>query len=214
MQDIELKALNSLTYTIPIYFRFVDDILLAVPKNQLTHVLNTFNSIHNRLQFTHELQSDDGISFLDTCIIINRNKLICDWYHKPIFSGRYLHFLSQNRLCHKIGTIITLVDRALLLSDPIFHQKNLHLVINIFINNHYPIELIFTTINKRLKTLFNTKLNKNAHITDNGNLNTQNNDDDLKYFVRPYASSQSDKFNIFKTMNIRFSYKTFLKHSL
>lgn len=125
MQDIELKTLNSLPFTIPIYFRYVDDILLAVPKNQLTSVFNTFNSIHNRLQFIYKLQFNDSISFIDTRIIINRNKLIYDWYHKSTFSGRYLHFLSQNPLCHKIGTIITLLDRAVLLSDPTFHQKNL-----------------------------------------------------------------------------------------
>lgn len=37
MQDIELKALDSLKFTIPIYYRYVNDILLAVHRQNDWH---------------------------------------------------------------------------------------------------------------------------------------------------------------------------------
>jgi len=41
-----------------------------------------------------------------------------DWFHKKTFSGRFLSFHSSHPLCHKIGMIYGLIDRAFLLSHP------------------------------------------------------------------------------------------------
>jgi len=49
----------------PIYFRYVDDILLAAPPEYLPKILETFNSFHNRLQFTLETNKNNYINFLD-----------------------------------------------------------------------------------------------------------------------------------------------------
>jgi len=76
-----------------------------------------------------------------------------DWFHEPIFSGRYLNFLSQHPLSQKRGTVINMVDRAFLLSHPRFHHDNLRNMINILLNNDYPLKFIFDTINTRLKYL-------------------------------------------------------------
>ena len=80
--------------------------------------------------------------------------LIFDWYRKPTFSGRFLNYFSWHPLCQKIGTIIGLIDRVLLLSHPSFHKKNFDLVIKILLNNGYPLSLIFSTITKRLYKKF------------------------------------------------------------
>ncbi|KAG5344338.1 GBLP protein, partial [Acromyrmex charruanus] len=45
-----------------------------------------------------------------------------------------------------------LMDRAIL-PDSEFYMKNLTLIINILLNNDYPLKLIFDTINKRLKNI-------------------------------------------------------------
>ncbi|XP_020296216.1 uncharacterized protein LOC109861110 [Pseudomyrmex gracilis] len=78
LQDLELKALNTLKFNIPLYYKYVDDIILSFPKDKLDDVLNSFNSIHHRLKFTHELQSNDQISFLDLSVILRNNTIICD----------------------------------------------------------------------------------------------------------------------------------------
>jgi len=51
LQDLEIKALECLSFRIPIYYKYVDDILFVAHFN---HILKTFNSFHERLQFTLE----------------------------------------------------------------------------------------------------------------------------------------------------------------
>ncbi|XP_018364347.1 PREDICTED: uncharacterized protein LOC108762042 [Trachymyrmex cornetzi] len=59
IQDLELYVINSLEFKVPIYYRYVDDILVALPDVQINKVLLLFNSHHNRIKFTVE-ENDDG----------------------------------------------------------------------------------------------------------------------------------------------------------
>jgi len=66
------------------------------------------------------------------------------------------------------STIYGLVDRAILLSHSIFQEKNLEYVINVLIENAYPIDLIFYKINHRnlvvnLKNLVVEVIQKNKN---------------------------------------------------
>ena len=54
MQDLESHVLNTLKLDIPLYKRYVDDIIMAAPRNRVMDVLSAFNSYHCRLQFTIE----------------------------------------------------------------------------------------------------------------------------------------------------------------
>jgi len=65
------------------------------------------------------------LSFLDFALNVRNNKIITDWFHKTIFSGRYLSFYSNHPICHEVGFIYSLVDCATKLSHPSFHEKNL-----------------------------------------------------------------------------------------
>jgi len=133
----------------------VDDILTAVPKIAIDSIVDKFNAHHPRLQFTLEI-GGDRINFLDTTIIKNNNKLIFDWYHKPL--GRYLSFLSRHPFCQKRGVIIGLVDRMFMLSHPFFHQKNLELIIKILLENDYPLNFIFKIISYRIRHLITNSI--------------------------------------------------------
>jgi len=46
-----------------------------------------------------------------------------------------------------------MIDRAFLLSDPKYHQKNFEYIISTLLKNDYSIDLIFDTINAHLKIL-------------------------------------------------------------
>ncbi|KYN40760.1 hypothetical protein ALC56_04838 [Trachymyrmex septentrionalis] len=96
----------------------------------------------------------DSLNFLDICLIKKEETFIFDWYRKPTFSGHFLNYFSWHPLCRKIGTIIDLINRVLLLSHPNFHKKNFDLIIKILLNNSYPLSLIFSTIKKRLYKKF------------------------------------------------------------
>src|SRR5580765_5755923 len=96
--------------------------------------------------------------------------------------------MSQHPTCQKRGTVVGLVDRAFLLSHLQFHQKNFNFIINILLENNYPLDFIFQTLYNRLKYLFIT-LNTNNH-------NSYNKDTELnkKFFTIPYVPSISKKF--------------------
>ncbi|KAM0729416.1 hypothetical protein ACS0PU_004770 [Formica fusca] len=168
LQDLENRALSTLKFTPSFYFRYVDDVALAVPSDLIDYTLNIFNSFHTRLQFTVETGLNNSLNFLDITMFLGNNRIIYDWYHKETFSGRYLNFLSQHPLCQKRGTVIGLLDRAFLLSHPRFHSKNINLIIQILLNNSYPLRFIFQTIHHRLKLLINNlkyeKMNTNTEV--------------------------------------------------
>jgi len=187
MQDLESKVINNLNIEFPFYFRYVDDIVLCTPENRLQDIVNTFNNIHPRLQFTFEREENRTINFLDLSLVVSEERLILDWYKKDTCSGRYLSYFSNHPLCHKIGTIYGLVDRALLLSHPIFHQKNLDYVIEVLLNNAYPIDLIFDKINTRIKERI-----RRTMITKKPEIGAEK---DRKMLVFPYIKNISETIN-------------------
>jgi len=112
--------------------------------------------------------------------------VILDWYKKDTCSGRYLSYMSGHPLCHKIGTIYGLVDRAVLLSHPIFHQKNLEYVIGVLLDNSYPIDLIFNKVGIRIKELIR-KINLKTP--------EQKLEQERKMIVFPYIKNISEMIN-------------------
>jgi len=60
MQDLEESAINKLLIQPLFYYRYVDDIILALSSD----TLNIFNSLHSRLQFTMKINTEKGLNFL------------------------------------------------------------------------------------------------------------------------------------------------------
>ena len=100
------------------YFRYVDDIITYIPHEKLDEILKIFNSFDDRLQFTHEIEVEDRISFLDVLIIKNENDALeTNWYHKATFFGRCLNYMSKHPKHQKIAMVYNYVDRAIKLSS-------------------------------------------------------------------------------------------------
>ena len=153
MTDLEEECLNNLDFKPLIYKRYVDDTILCIPCNELDPVLEVFNNYHPRLQFIHEVELQGKINFLEVSLIRNDNHLITDWFRKSTFSGRFLHFSSNHPIEQKRAMVYTLVDKAILLADVGFHQKNLNIVKNFLIDNGYPEKFINFNIEKRLNKI-------------------------------------------------------------
>jgi len=100
MDDLETIALNNLKVKIPFYYRYVDDIALAVPCQKSKEVLDVFNLFYPRLQFTIEI-GGRNLNFLDVTIMKNNNVLEFDFYTKSTFSRRFLSFLSQHPISQR-----------------------------------------------------------------------------------------------------------------
>jgi len=196
IQDLEKEAISRLPFNLPIYFRYVDDILIAAPIDKIEFILNVFNSLHERLQFSLEINTNNHINFLNLMIHIENNKFLFDIYYKPTFSGRYLSFYSNHPLIHKRGVIFSLIDKVLLLSNPIFQQKNLNIIIENLLNNGYPLNFIFKNINNRIKVLDLIKKKHNSNKSNNSG-----------YCSIPYINKLSHKFkHIFSNINTNLAF--------
>jgi len=98
--------------------------------------------------------------------------------------------------------VINLIDKILNLSHPDFQQKNFSLMINILLDNSYPLDLIFTLIKKR-QTKFH-QFNNQEHSVNNRENNNS-------YFVMSYIGSASEKFEQFFKNTANFNLTFFNK---
>ena len=55
--DLETEYIASLPFYPPFYFRYVDDIITAVPSNEITTIKNIFNSYNHKFKPELELVS-------------------------------------------------------------------------------------------------------------------------------------------------------------
>jgi len=126
----------------------------------------------------------DTLSFLDLTIIKKNNALTFDWYRKS-FSGRFLNFHSHHPFSHKRGTIYSLIDRVIQLSHPVFHKNNFDHIIGTLLDNGYPLDLIFSSIRRRLYTRSHTNRSKDRKETEKQS---------PLYFTIPYVPCIANKF--------------------
>lgn len=156
MGDLESDCLKQLDYTPLFYYRYVDDIIIAIPQNKIDQTLTVFYGYHPKLQFTIELEEVNSMNVLEIQIIKNKNNIITtNWYQKNTFSGRILHFESNHPKHQKIAMVYNLVDRALILADKQYHHNNINIVKNILFANKYPKHFINKYISKRKDYLIN-----------------------------------------------------------
>ena len=51
MGELETKCIASLPFEPPFFFRYVDDIITAVPTYETDTILKTFNSYNQKIQY-------------------------------------------------------------------------------------------------------------------------------------------------------------------
>jgi len=79
----------------------------------------------------------------------------------------------------------SLINRVILLSHPEFHKSIFDFIINVFLDNGYPLDLIFSSIRRRLQIkshLNSQKCNEQKEVPSHS------------YFIIPYVSCISKKF--------------------
>ncbi|KYN21863.1 hypothetical protein ALC57_05757 [Trachymyrmex cornetzi] len=187
------------------YYRYVDDIIMTLPKDKIDSTLNCFNSYHERIKFTVEHSNKNGINFLDVKLLIENGRLIFDIYKKPTDSGRYLNFYSNHPVTHKRGVIINQLDRVLFLSHPKFHEVNISNLINTLLNNGYPLQFLFATIKNRIKSI---TYKKSFKFINDQRVNMNSSNISKKYFTVPFFKKISEKFiPIINKFNFNIAYR-------
>lgn len=116
-------------FTIYTYFIYVHTTFIILPNDKLDYVLLKYNSFHPRLNFTHEIENNDFISFMDVKIIkTHYGTTITDWYRKNAYSGRYIHLFSNQTIKNKIAIVKNVVNAAVNLSCESFYMFIIHLI--------------------------------------------------------------------------------------
>ena len=201
MDDLEKERLSSLGFQLPLYLRYVDDILIVAPHTEIENILQCFNTNQFNIKFTLEKEKERPINFLDISITRKQDqKLSLNWYRKPTWSGRYLNFFSHHPLRYKKSVVNNLVDRAILLSDKEFHTENLDLIKNVLQENCYPSTFVKEIIEFRLQTLERkSRLGRNQIVADT----------EIKPFISiPYVEGLSEKISrILGNYNINTAFK-------
>ncbi|XP_050506276.1 uncharacterized protein LOC126884398 [Diabrotica virgifera virgifera] len=118
VDDILDTVIPVLPYNLTFVKKYVDDIILALPKDQVEDILSVFNSYDPYIQFTIEVEDNEqSVPFLDTKLIrTNNNNILVDWYRKPTASGRYLHYLSYHKHSMKINLLKQMKARVMKIS--------------------------------------------------------------------------------------------------
>ena len=102
---------------------------------------------------------DSCFNFLDVTIRFIDGQFRLHTYRKPTFTGLGLSFTSFIPLIYKTNSIFTLLNRAFLTCTDwkLFH-KEVQFLLNYFLQNRYPKEIIHRAINKFVAKKVNPKL--------------------------------------------------------
>lgn len=64
----------------------VYDLLLIIDKYRINEVLEVFNAFHPSIKFTHEVEVESSIAYLDLKLTRESDGITFDWFYKPINS--------------------------------------------------------------------------------------------------------------------------------
>lgn len=207
MSDLESKIINNPLFSHIITIkRYVDDIFAIFDGStqDLANFTNFLNSLHSSITFTHEIENNSTLPFLDLNITRTNNSLKFSIYHKPTSTDSTIHFSSNHPYNQKLAAFHSYFSRlfAIPLNEHDFMQE-LNIIRQIGSNNGYPQKLLnklyFKHLNKHLnkKLIFKDSLiNKNKY-----------------HFSLSFWGPLSFKLkNIFQSFNIQTSFKT--QHTL
>lgn len=130
---------SSLLPTIPTYqfihswWRYVDDVLLIIPKSFPTQqCLQQINNLEPLIQFTAESSNLNTIPFLDILIHFNHNRFQFSVYRKPTFAGSFIHFFSEHPHYIKNNILQSQFIRAYRISSPFKLQTEIDFLYQLF----------------------------------------------------------------------------------
>jgi len=105
IHHIEHSQLTCLTQKPKIinYCRYVDDIILIFDfdHSNIQKILDDFNSLHPKLQFTAETEKDHTSNFLDISIHRTPTNMITAIFRNPTFTDTVSPFTSNHPTHHK-----------------------------------------------------------------------------------------------------------------
>ena len=128
------------SYVPVLYKRYVDDIFMLFTSDTDVLPFKVFmNTCHANISFTHEVETDGVLAFLDINVYRESEKFVTSIHRKTTFSGVYSNFYSFIPKEYKFGLVMTLLHCcfALVSIGDIFH-KEVEKLKDILHKNAYP----------------------------------------------------------------------------
>ena len=204
MSHLETKIQDNPLFSHILFIRrYVDDIFAVFDGDRLnlTNFINFLNSLHPSIKFTHEIEINNSLPFLDLSLTRSNNKIKFSIYHKPTSTDSTIPFYSNHPYSHKFAAFHSYFSR--LFSVPLDDRDfkiELDIIRQIGIKNGFPLKLINKIYYKHLNKFLNKNLLSNSKSEN-------------KYYSLPYWGPISLKLkNIFSSFNYNISFKT--QHSL
>ncbi|XP_037911886.1 uncharacterized protein LOC119652024 [Hermetia illucens] len=153
--------------------RYVDDILVIIPNEDIEKTLEAINNIHRNITFTMEKEVDKRIAFLDLAIIRTNNKLEFGIYRKKTHTQRTIPRISKHTYGQKMAAYYSMIHRLLVtpLTEEGF-KKELTYIKDTAVKNGYSRGEIYRILRKKqnrinrdqLTTLYKQQKRDNAPI--------------------------------------------------
>ena len=113
MVELEERIAPKLQEIMPIWKRYVDDTFTFVKKNHISEVIKEINSFHPNIKFTHEIEKEKKIAFLDVLLKkLEDGSIETSVYRKPTNNNIYIHWNAYGPQQWKTGTLSGIVRRA------------------------------------------------------------------------------------------------------
>ena len=143
--NLSLKILVNSTI---FYRRYVDDcFLIFTLHDHVTPFLSYLNSKHPNIQFTHELESNLCLPFLDVKVIRSNGSFATTVHHKSTSTGLFTNFDSFIPMLYKKGLLFSLISRYLnICSSYVFFHFEMEKFKKTFSLNGYPATLVDSCI--------------------------------------------------------------------
>ena len=151
MVHLEETIVPQLQDHMPTWRRYVDDTFTLVKKGKKDEVIAALNSFHPNIKFTHEVEKDQQIAFLDVMLTKEENgKVQTSVYRKPTNNSIYIHWQSYAPKQWKVGTLSGIIRRAYeICSTDTALKMELSHIKKVFIEiNGYPPHLVTSLLKK------------------------------------------------------------------
>lgn len=203
MVELEETIAPNLQSIMPMWKRYVDDTFTFVKNDCITEVIQKINSFHPNIKFTHEIEKDNKIAFLDVLLTKRiEGNMDTSVYRKPTNNSIYIHWNAYGPRQWKIGTLSGIIRRAYeVCSTEESRRSELNFISDVFTRiNGYPHYIVSSML---------TKFEK-EHKSGNAPLNDDaTNDGEIKQTLTlqiPFRGSKGD--------NLIRSLKNVLKRNL
>ena len=192
MVHLEETIVPQLQTSMPTWKRYVDDTFSLVEKGKRNEIIAALNNFHPNIKFTHEIEKEGKIAFLDVLIKREESGTIqTTVYRKPTNNSIYINWESYAPKQWKVGTLFGIIRRAyeICSAEEELSKELAHIEKVFTITNGYPRSLVISALRKVKQQVDGTTTSSNVDGTNDSN---ENDDPKILMLKVPYAGDKGE----------------------